>query len=162
MTDEDPLEAALRAADFLMHVAARSVMEVDHIVTSPQLRVLVFIATRGPQNPGDVATELGVHPSNATRTSEKLVRAGLIERQEDPTDRRYVKLTLTKEGERLVGRVIAHRRNAVAEVLAAMPENEREAAARGFAAFATAAGVQPFEDGRFTLVLPAERDRSVS
>ncbi|WP_431198312.1 MarR family winged helix-turn-helix transcriptional regulator [Leifsonia xyli] len=157
MTDEDPIEAALRAADFLMHVAARSVMEVDHIVTSPQLRVLVFIATRGPQNPGDVATELGVHPSNATRTSEKLVRAGLIERQEDPTDRRYVKLTLTKEGERLVERVIAHRRNAVAEVLAAMPDDEREAAARAFAAFATAAGVQPFEDGRFTLVLPTGR-----
>ena len=140
-----------------MHVAARSVMEVDHIVTSPQLRVLVFIATRGPQSPGDVATELGVHPSNATRTSEKLVRAGLIARQEDLTDRRYVKLTLTKEGERLVERVIAHRRTVIADVLAAMPAEEREAAARSFAAFASAAGVEPFEDGRFTLVMPGRR-----
>src|SRR6478735_5811217 len=99
-----------------MHVAARSVMEVDQIVSSTQLRVLVFIATRGPQNPGDIAVELGVHASNATRTSEKLVRAGLIERQEDPEDRRYVKLTLTVAGEKLVEQVIAHRRNALAEV----------------------------------------------
>ncbi|MDR6971799.1 MarR family transcriptional regulator [Leifsonia shinshuensis] len=154
MSDEESIESALRAADVLMHVAAQSVMEVDHIVTSPQLRVLVFIATRGPQNPGDVAVELGVHASNATRTSEKLVRLGLIERREDPSDRRYVRLSLTHEGERLVQRVIAHRRNAVAEVLAAMPPEEREAASRAFAAFAGAAGVAPFEDGRFTLVQP--------
>ena len=59
MSDDEPVEAALRAADVLMRVAARSVMEVDHIVTSPQLRILVRIATRGPQSPGDIATELG-------------------------------------------------------------------------------------------------------
>ena len=155
MSDEEPVESALRAADVLMHVAARSVMEVEHIVSSTQLRVLVFIATRGPQNPGDVALELGVHASNATRTSEKLVRAGLIERREDPADRRYVKLTLTPEGERLVDQVIAHRRNALAEVFAAMDPADREAAAKAFATFATAAGVMPFEDGRFTLLEPA-------
>ena len=154
MTDDGPIDAALRAADVLLHVAAQSVMEVDHLVTSPQLRALVFIATRGPQNPGDVAVELGVHASNATRTSEKLVRLGLLERRENPADRRYVQLTLTPEGLRLVERVIEHRRAAVAEVLAAMPPDEREAAVRAFDAVASAAGVEPSEDGRFTLVRP--------
>lgn len=154
MTDDGPIDAALRAADVLLHVAAQSVMEVDHLVTSPQLRALVFIATRGPQNPGDLAVELGVHASNATRTSEKLVRLGLLERRENPADRRYVQLTLTPEGLRLVERVIEHRRAAVAEVLAAMPPDEREAAVRAFDAFASAAGVEPSEDGRFTLVRP--------
>ena len=154
MTDEGPIDSALRAADVLLHVAAQSVMEVDHLVTSPQLRALVFIATRGPQNPGDLAVELGVHASNATRTSEKLVRLGLLERREDPVDRRYVQLTLTPEGLQLVERVIEHRRNAVAEVLAAMPPDDREAAVRAFDAFASAAGVEPSEDGRFTLVRP--------
>lgn len=153
MTDDEPIGAALRAADVLMRVAARSVMEVDHIVTSPQLRILVRIATRGPQTPGDIATELGVHPSNATRTAEKLVRAGLIERQSNPDDRRYVRLTLTPEGERLVERVIQHRRDAIAAVLQAMPGDERAAAARAFDAFARAAGVEPSDDGRFTLAL---------
>jgi DNA-binding MarR family transcriptional regulator len=154
VSDDEQVEAALSAADVLMGVAARSVMEVDDVVTSPQLRVLVFIATRGPQNPGDIAVELGVHASNATRISEKLVRAGLVERSEDPTDRRFVTLSLTGEGERLVERVIEHRRNAIAAVLAAMPADERESAARGFAAFAAAAGVAPTEDGRFTLQQP--------
>jgi DNA-binding MarR family transcriptional regulator len=153
VSDDDPIEAALRAADVLMRVAARSVMEVDHIVTSPQLRILVRIATRGPQNPGDIATELGVHASNATRAADKLVRSGLIEREEDPADRRYVRLTLTPEGERLVERVIRHRRDAIAAVLAALAEEEQRAAAHAFDAFARAAGVEPAADGRFTLTL---------
>lgn len=153
MSDDEPVEAALRAADVLMRVAARSVMEVDHIVTSPQLRILVRIATRGPQSPGDIATELGVHASNATRAAEKLVRSALIERQANPDDRRYVRLTLTPEGERLVERVIGHRRDAIAAVIAAMPDEDRDAAARAFDAFARAAGVEPSDDGRFTLAL---------
>src|SRR3954468_22303476 len=107
-------------------------MEGGHLVPSPQLRALVFIAPRGPQNPGDLAVELGVHASNATRTSEKLVRLGLLERRENPADRRYVQLTLTPEGLRLFERVSEPRRAAVAAVLAARPPDEREAAARAF------------------------------
>jgi len=152
--DEEQLEAALRAADVLMRVAARSVMEVEDTVTSPQLRVLVLMARHGPQTPGDVAAELGIHASNATRLSDKLVRAGLVERREHPADRRYVRLTLTRRGRRLVEHVIGHRRQAIADVFAAMPPEEREAATRAFAAFARAASADPDDDGRFTLVPP--------
>lgn len=154
MNDEHDVEAVLQAADVLMHVAARSVMEVEDLVTSAQLRVLVFIATRGPRSPGDVAVELAVHPSNATRISEKLVRAGFLERHADPSDGRSVRLALTRAGRQLVERVIGHRRQAIADVLAAMPPSERTAAAEGFAAFARAADVDPEDDGRFTLLLP--------
>jgi hypothetical protein len=43
--------------------------------TLPQLRVLVVIASRGPQNLAGVAQGLGVHSSNATRACDKLVEA---------------------------------------------------------------------------------------
>ncbi|MBO1739944.1 MarR family transcriptional regulator [Leifsonia sp. TF02-11] len=138
----------------MMRVAARSVSEVEDIVTSPQLRVLVMIATRGPQTLGNVATELGVHASNATRTCEKLVRAGLIHRAEDPADRRFVRVALTPTGAELVERVIGHRRSALAEVLAQMDPHERSVAVTSFQAFARAAGNLPDADGRFTLILP--------
>ncbi|MGH1526183.1 MarR family winged helix-turn-helix transcriptional regulator [Leifsonia sp. L25] len=150
----DDVDAALQAADVMMRVAARSVSEVEDIVTSPQLRVLVMVATRGPQTLGGVAAELGVHASNATRTCEKLVRLGLVERTEDPDDRRFVRVTLTSEGRALVERVIGHRRSALAEVLAEMEPGERNAAAASFRAFANAAGDLPNADGRFTLLLP--------
>lgn len=148
------VDAALQAADVMMRVAARSVSEVEDIVTSPQLRVLVLIATRGPQTLGNVATELGVHASNATRTCEKLVRAGLIQRAEDPADRRFVRVALTATGSELVQRVIGHRRRALSEVLAGMQPDERAVAVASFRAFARAAGDLPRADGRFTLILP--------
>lgn len=148
------VEAALLAADVMMGVAARSVLEVEDIVTSPQLRVLVTIATRGPQNLSEIAAELGVHASNATRTCDKLMNAGLIARSEDPADRRFVHLTLTREGIALVDRVIGHRRAALADVLTAMEPDDRAAATEGFLAFARAAGQRHGDDGRFTLVRP--------
>lgn len=158
MSHDDPhardVDAALQAADVMMRVAARSVSEVEDIVTSPQLRVLVLIATHGPRTLGNVAAELGVHASNATRTCEKLVRAGLIHRAEDPADRRFVRVALTPAGGELVERVIGHRRSALAEVLAGMDPDERGTAVESFRAFARAAGDAPSADGRFTLLLP--------
>ncbi|WP_025158730.1 MarR family winged helix-turn-helix transcriptional regulator [Leifsonia aquatica] len=155
------LDAVLRAANVLLGVAARSVLDVEDEVTSPQLRVLVLIATNGPRTPGDIATALGVHPSNATRTGDKLVRAGYAERTGDPRDRRSVRLVLTPTGADLVTRVISRRRAALADVLESLPETERVAAAAAFAAFARAAeeaaGITAVDDGRFTLLLPGDR-----
>jgi DNA-binding MarR family transcriptional regulator len=152
------LDAVLRAANVLLGVAARSVLDVEDEVTSPQLRVLVLIAANGSRTPGDIATALGVHASNATRACDKLVRAGLAERTGDPADRRSVRLVLTAAGAGLVERVIARRRAALAEVLASMPAADRSATAHAFDAFARAAqaspGADPADDGRFTLLLP--------
>ncbi|MFD1213296.1 MarR family winged helix-turn-helix transcriptional regulator [Arthrobacter sp. GCM10027362] len=148
---EREVEAVMGAANVLMGVAARSVAEVEDIVSSPQLRVLVLIDSRGPQNLGGVAAELGVHPSNATRTCERLVVAGLIKRRDDPADRRYVRLELTARGKELVATVLDHRRQAIAEVISRMPAGKRRALAEAMEAFAAAAGGDGTTDGRFTL-----------
>ncbi|WP_092612110.1 MarR family winged helix-turn-helix transcriptional regulator [Raineyella antarctica] len=145
------VEAVLKAADVLLRVAARSVVEVEDRVTSPQLRVLVLVALRGPQNLGAVARELGVHASNATRTCDRLVSAGLLSRREDLVDRRYVQLDLTEAGRALVGTVLDHRRRAIADVLERMPAASRNDVAEAMDSFAAAAGGEGIEDGRFTL-----------
>jgi DNA-binding MarR family transcriptional regulator len=145
------VESVMGAANVLLGVAARSVAEVEDIVTSPQLRVLVLIHSRGPQNLGGVAAELGVHPSNATRTCDRLVVAGLVRRREDPADRRYVRLELTPKGKGLVDTVLEHRRQAIAEVISRMPAGRRPALVAAMEAFAAAAGSQGTADGRFTL-----------
>jgi DNA-binding MarR family transcriptional regulator len=144
------VEAVMAAANVLMRVAARSVVEVEDTVTSPQLRVLVLIDSRGPQNLGGVAAELGVHPSNATRICERLVVAGLLGRNDDPADRRYVRLELTTAGRDLVRTVLEHRRQAIADVIGHMPAERREPLAEALEAFAAAAGGSGTLDGRFT------------
>lgn len=152
-TADAQIDAVLRAANVLLRVAAQSVIEVEDVVTSPQLRVLVHIATRGPQSPGAIATHLGVHPSNATRICDRLVNAGLIVRTDDPGDRRLRALSLTPEGASLVNTVLEHRRTAVAAVMERMPEELRRVTALGMSAFAAADGGDGTEDGRFTIDL---------
>ncbi|WP_251046271.1 MarR family winged helix-turn-helix transcriptional regulator [Arthrobacter sp. ISL-85] len=145
------VEAVMQAADTLLGVVARSVAEVEDVVNTPQLRVLVLIHTQGPQNLGAVAAELGVHASNATRICDRLVAADLLERREDPADRRYVRLELTPKGKSLVDSVLNHRRQAIAEVISRMPSGRRPALAAALEAFAAAAGGHGTSDGRFTL-----------
>jgi DNA-binding MarR family transcriptional regulator len=147
----DHVESVMRAARVLLSVVAQSVAEVEDIVTSPQLRVLVLISSRGPQNPGAIAADLDVHPSNATRTCERLVNAGLIERSEDPRDRRYLQLTLSPRGEELVTQVMDHRRAAIAKVVRRLPAATRKNLAEALNAFAEAAGDSGTDDGRFAL-----------
>jgi DNA-binding MarR family transcriptional regulator len=148
----DEIEAAMRAARVFLAVIAQSVAEVEHRVTSPQLRVLVFIATHGPQNLGAVAADLGVHPSNATRTCERLVAAGLLDRRDNPADRRYLLLALSGTGRALVDQVMAHRRTAIAAVMNRMPAELRRSMGPALDAFAQAAG-EAVEDERVALGL---------
>jgi DNA-binding MarR family transcriptional regulator len=147
------VDAALAAANVMMRVAARSVLEVEDVVSTPQLRVLMLIHLSGPQNISSVAAELGVHASNATRTCEKLVQSRLILRSDHPADRRYVQLELTSAGTNLVQHVLSERKAAMAQVFAAMTEDEQSMVTAAFEIFATAAGGEPTRDGRFALSL---------
>lgn len=137
----------------MMRVAARSVIEVENVVTTPQLRILMLISGSGPQSIGSVAAELNVHPSNATRPCEKLVQAGLIIRSPDPSDRRFVQLELTERGTAIVDHVLSQRRAAMAEVFAQLSADEQANVAAAFELFALAAGSEPTHDGRFAFAL---------
>lgn len=146
------IDAAMRAARVFLAVIAQSVAEVEHRVTSPQLRVLVFIDSHGPQNLGAVAADLGVHPSNATRTCDRLVSAGLLDRRDNPADRRYLLLALSKQGRALVEKVMEHRRAAIAAVMQKMPPELRRSMGPVLDAFAQAAGEVP-DNEHFALEL---------
>lgn len=137
------IEAVMAAARVLVAVSAQSVAGVDDVVTLPQLRVLVMIASRSGVNLGAVAQSLGVHPSNATRLVDRLVVAGLLDRRDDPTDRRNLVLALSPDGRALVDRVMDHRRTAIAEILERMPASRRRALVPVLRSFADAGEETP-------------------
>lgn len=139
----DDVEAVMVATRVLVAVSAQSVAAVDDVVTLPQLRVLVMVASRGGLNLGAVAAGLGVHPSNATRAVERLVVAGLLDRRDDPTDRRHLVLDLSEDGRALVDRVMDERRAAIAAILERMPPSRRRALVPVLRSFAAAAGEVP-------------------
>jgi DNA-binding MarR family transcriptional regulator len=150
------VDAVLRASRALVGIAAESIAAVDDTVTVPQLRVLVMVDTRGPLNLAAVAAGLDVNPSNASRRCDRLIRAGLLDRRESPTDRRNVTLTLTPAGRRLVDKVTKHRRDAIDRVLREMTAAERDRLAVALDAFATAAG-EPLDDDTLTSIWPGAR-----
>jgi DNA-binding MarR family transcriptional regulator len=137
--DEAHVDAVMDAARLLVAVAAASVLEVEERASLPQLRVLTLMEARGSLTLGAVAAALGVHPSNATRMCDRLVASGLVDRQDDPDDRRQLRLTLTADGAELVARVMSHRRAAVRRALTQMPPSERAELAASLGAFAEAA-----------------------
>lgn len=133
----------MAATRVLVAVSAQSVAAVDDVVKLPQLRVLVMVASRGGLNLGAVTAGLGVHPSNATRAVERLAVAGLLDRRDDPTDRRSLVLELSVHGRGLVERVMDERRTKIAEILARMPPSRRRALVPVLRSFAAAAGEVP-------------------
>lgn len=147
-------EAVMSASRVLVAVVARSLVELEDQVSLPQWRVLVLLATRGRLNLGQVATALGVHPSNATRMVEKLVVAGLVERTDDPQDRRYLVLDLTRQGHGIVEQVMAHRRASIVAVMENMTSARRRSLAKALESFSRAAGEDGDGDEGYALDLP--------
>jgi DNA-binding MarR family transcriptional regulator len=120
--DEDQVVGALLALSrVFVAETARSLSGLDEDVTLPQFRTLVVLVSRGPQRVADLAQELAVTSSTAVRMCNRLVRKGLVARQERPDDRRVAWITLTAAGRDLVGEATRRRREGLAELVAALP-----------------------------------------
>lgn len=142
----EQVEAIMAAARALQGMTAASIARLNDVVTVAQLRILVMLSTQGRLNLGAVATALGVHASNATRTVDRLVKAGLLRRRDSPADRRQLELTLTERGAALVASVIADREAWARKVLSGMPPRHRSALVGVLGSFVEAAGATDIDD----------------
>jgi DNA-binding MarR family transcriptional regulator len=142
-SQEDVVEAVLRASRALVAVAARSLAASEEQVTLPQYRALVVLANRGPQRVADLAELLDVERSTATRMCDRLEGKGLITRERSREDRRTVELALTDAGRTLVAAVTRKRVRDIRRILARMPEQPRVALVGALESFADAAGEAP-------------------
>lgn len=90
-----------------MRMLARGLPEqtsslLDYDLTLQQLRAFAFVLGRGETPVHKVAEALGIKPSVATGVIQRLVDRGLIERHEDPDDRRIRLLAVTDRGRALI------------------------------------------------------------
>ncbi len=155
------VEAVLAASRVLIGVAARSLAPVEDTVTLTQFRALVIIASRGPLHLAALADAMQVHPSNATRTCDRLVAAGLADRRDNPADRRHLLLTLTCAGRELVDGVMHRRRVAIGQILRGMPTGDRTHLAVVLTQFA-AAGSEPQEADLWSVGWTTESPRGAT
>jgi DNA-binding MarR family transcriptional regulator len=134
------VESLLAATRVLVGLSVRTLGSVSPELTPLQLRALVLLGHGDGLPMGELAGALGVHPSNATRVCDRLVRLGLVRRRENPDDRRTLAAGLTPAGERVLASLMDVRRRALAEVLGALPVDRRAGLAADLDALVAAAG----------------------
>ncbi|MFI6935274.1 MarR family winged helix-turn-helix transcriptional regulator [Streptomyces sp. NPDC050287] len=132
--------AVLTASRLLVAVSARSLAEVEERVTLPQFRMMMVLSTRGATKLVTLADLLQVAPSTAMRMVDRLIAAGLADRQTNPDNRRETRLRLTEEGRRAVENVTARRRAEITTIVEHLPPQQRAALVEALTSFNAAAG----------------------
>ncbi|NLJ88802.1 MAG: MarR family transcriptional regulator [Epulopiscium sp.] len=74
-------------------------------VTLAQCHVLVEIGRAGRISLSELASLLNLENSSMSRTVDKLVTKGMVKRDVDPTDRRYLVISLTRRGEEIYRKI---------------------------------------------------------
>lgn len=142
----DAADATLTASRALLGVVARSVATALEVVTLPQFRVLVVLVGSGPMRIGALAERMHAVPSTFSRTVDRMVTAGWVQRSASPDSRREVMIDASPAGRELVERVTELRRRELAAVLDGMSATDRATVLAGFSTFTLAAGEPSADD----------------
>lgn len=157
--DDELLDAVLAASRSLVAISALSIATVADRVDVVQFRVLVVIASRGRCTLGELADAADLHVSTASRTCDRLVAQGLLHRAARRRDRRTIELTLTRDGNELVGSVLRRRRTALEPVLERLSATQRRRLASALRDFAGAAG-EPSDRALWAMGWTTEREET--
>ncbi len=106
-------------------------------ITMAQMKALYLVASRGELHITALADLMGVTLSTGSGLVDRLVDAGLLDRQHAAHDRRQVLVSLTAEGVALVERVRELSTPRVASLLHAIDDADLVALARVLASFAS-------------------------
>lgn len=120
------VDAVLAASRVFVAVASNALAGVSPEVTLPQFRAMVLLEGWGAMTVAELAAELGVAPSTASRMCDRLVAKKLVRRTPDPANRRRVRLTLNTAGRELIAASTKRRKLQIARLLKAIPVSERD------------------------------------
>ncbi|MFT4086965.1 MAG: MarR family transcriptional regulator [Gordonia sp. (in: high G+C Gram-positive bacteria)] len=125
-------ETAIVLTDFVNRVlcterAATADALAESDLTISQIRML-FILVRQPSpiSVHELAEHIGLSLAATGRGADRLVTLGLVDRREDPSDRRVKRLSLTADGSRLIEQQCRFRTEDAADLLTDMPHDVRD------------------------------------
>lgn len=126
----DRVEVASRS---LLALSIKAMAQLDPAISSTQLRALMVLEESGGSNlsAAAAAAAAGVSTSAASRLADRLVAAGLADRQVPTHSRREVLLQLTPTGRSVVSDHEQARREVFAEALADLAETDLQALIQG-------------------------------
>jgi DNA-binding MarR family transcriptional regulator len=109
-----PIHLERTKLDELLFQTLRSVYQFERAkvvhfgLTYEGIYLLQFLRRRSPLKMGDIAEEMKIPISTATRVVDRLHKKRLVSRRKDPTDRRQILVSLDGEGEKIVHDVEDH------------------------------------------------------
>lgn len=111
-----------------------------HRLHPRQFLLMLVLRDEGTMSQQAVGQRLGMDRTTTMQAALALAEAGLVDREDDPDDRRVYRLALTAEGRRLVATLEGRIKRVETELLAPLGSKERDAFARHLAAILASAG----------------------
>lgn len=111
-----------------------------HRLHPRQFLLMLVLRDEGTMSQQAVGQRLGMDRTTTMQAALALAEAGLVDREDDPDDRRVYRLALTAEGRRLVATLEGRIKRVEAELLAPLGSKDRDVFARQLAAILSAAG----------------------
>jgi DNA-binding MarR family transcriptional regulator len=114
-------------ASIFMHRSMRGHVRYmrENGLSRSMLATLYFLNHRGNTGVSDLGDHLGVSNAAASQMVEKLVAEGLIERVEDPDDRRMKKITMTSKGLKVMKESVDARLGWIEELMNDLTPDEK-------------------------------------
>lgn len=116
-------------------------------LTMQQLRLVALLAVHGPLGGHELARHLDVSMPTVTGLVDRLVERGMVERREDPADRRVRLTALSAAGEAFIAEQDAAGWRVGIEILRTMEPEDLRALARGLAAMWAAVEAKVTREG---------------
>ena len=133
LREDDVLLALARMS---MDASVRASEDVGG-VSPVQLRALTALRQRGETNLAQLAEDIGITVSTASRLVDRLVGADWVHRAPSESNRRELSLTLTDTGKRLLRRYDRRRVTLLKECLERVPAERRPAVLAALAELAS-------------------------
>lgn len=134
---EDALAAYKKLHRVLLTSTAGKWRDLD--ISMQQLRAMYFLRDEDEISVGRLAELFGIGLPAASLLADRLVRAGYVERRDDPADRRRVLLKLTRVGLRLVTDLREGSHSLLRRWMSALSPEDLAALSRGWRALAEVA-----------------------
>lgn len=101
-------------------------------LTQAEYHFFIAISTSDEINSNLIAKKMDLSLSRISRVVDKLVNNGYLTRETDISDRRAIKLALTKEGEKLKKDIIEYRKECELRIVKNVSDKELETIKKSF------------------------------
>lgn len=91
-----------------------------------QVQALFFIHEHESRSMSDIANHFHIELPSATSLVDKLIKNELVSRNDDPNDRRLVRIILNQKGRTLLHQAMQERRKKMEKILSYLSEKEKQ------------------------------------